>query len=316
MRDQLSDPAREVLRTSRIVGNILYLPPAQLPRSLYMEVNDVLERLGGKWKGGRTKGHVFECDPSSNIAEIIETGMMPAKNPTSFFATPVPVVLDMLHSPQVPRIPQTAKRILEPSAGTGNIAVQVRLYCQVHGIDAQIECCESVPNYQERLRAQGFSVVADDFLRYSPRERYDAILMNPPFSLEGDALAYISHILHAYELLKDGGLLIAIAPLGFTFRSDRKSRAFLSLVEKWGHWEKLPDGSFKESGTGIATVLLHIVKPSLTGIVDSIIADSHTGIAVLEEVREMLESLPPAMSEPIEEQVAVLLKDVQQATLW
>ena len=95
--------------------------------------------------------------------------------------------------------------ILIPSPTWAQTAIQVALYCKAHGIDAVIDCCEIVTKYQERLQAQGFPVMADDFLKYRPTELYDVILMNPPFSGEGDALSYIAHIMHAFDLLVDGG---------------------------------------------------------------------------------------------------------------
>ena len=50
-----------VIPTGRITSG-------QLDRSLYEEVNEVLVRLGGKWKGGRTKAHLFPYDPRPLVA--------------------------------------------------------------------------------------------------------------------------------------------------------------------------------------------------------------------------------------------------------
>lgn len=103
-------------------------------------------------------------------------------------------------------------------------------------------------------------MVAGDFLSYNPVSKYQAIIMNPPFAIEGDSLAYITHIEHAWSLLADGGVLISIAPSGFAFREDKRTSAFRSLVEQHGTWRNLESGSFAESGTGVNTVVITIEK--------------------------------------------------------
>jgi predicted RNA methylase len=283
---QISDAARAVLSNVRIEGTILYLPPGHLARLLYEEVNKVLERLGGKWKGGKVRGHIFDSDPSEDMQVLVQTGEMPPKNPLAFFATPIPVILEMLHDPGLPRIPETAKRILEPSAGTGNIAVQVMLYCKAHDIEATIDCCEIVPMHQERLQQQRFPVVAADFLDYHPGAVYDAILMNPPFSTAEDNLAYITHILHAWELLAPHGILIAIAPAGLGFRNEKKVRDFRMLIDANGGWQRLPSESFKESGTGVETTILALIKPA---------------VQVAEEIHALIDKIPArAIPSPVQ----------------
>src|SRR5690606_23999821 len=88
---------------------------------------------------------------------------------------------------------------------------------------------------------------------------YDLVAMNPPFSVEGDKLAYVTHILHALERLAPGGVLVAITPPSWQYRSDRRSRAFQEIVEACGGaWEALPAGAFAGSGTGVQTGILRI----------------------------------------------------------
>ena len=260
-RNHVSTEVYDVLKQCRIEGKIVYLPQVQLDRKLYQDVNEALTRIGGKWNR-KAKGHVFDVDPTQDLQVILETDMMPDKNPTSFFATPQDLALEMLHDPRLHRIPENAKRVLEPSAGTGNIAREVSLYCQARGINATIDCCEIVPKYQKALQDQGFTVIAEDFLSCRPTmPSYDAVIMNPPFSLEGDALAYITHIGHAWSLLAPGGVLIAIAPSGFAFREDRRIKQLRSLIEQYGSWHDTEDNAFKESGTGVKTVMISMQKP-------------------------------------------------------
>ncbi len=250
----LSSAALAVLRGATFDGLKLFLPPGQLERSLYEEVNEVLSRLGGKWKGGKTKAHLFEEDPREDLSLVLDTGKMPPKNPTAFFGTPPNVAeqaVHMLHfATQVP-----LRRILEPSAGKGALA----LACQQIIPDASIECCEIVPAYALKLQHLGFTLVAEDFLAYHPDQLYDGIIMNPPFAVEEDKLAWVTHVEHAYELLIPGGALAAIVPAGFSFRKEKRVQRIRDLVA--GSWMELPADAFLESGTGVRTLLISITRP-------------------------------------------------------
>lgn len=257
----ISREALTVLRQSRMEEDRVAIPETQLPRPLYEEVNEVLSRLGGKWKGGRTRAHVFPWDPRPLLKGVIDCGMMPPKNPTAFFPTPPDLIAKLFTSSLLEHLPDGA-RILEPSAGFGVLAEELRR--RFAHKQVTIDCCEILPMNRRVLEAKGFHLVAEDFLLYQPAEKYHAIVMNPPFSVEGDILAYITHIRHAWELLEDEGVLIAIAPSGYTFRSDKKSYDFLSLVLKYGHWEKNPRGSFRESGTNVETTTIFLKKDDLS----------------------------------------------------
>jgi 16S rRNA G1207 methylase RsmC len=62
--------------------------------------------------------------------------------------------------------------------------------------------------------------------------------MNPPFSNGQD----IDHVRHAFDLLADGGRLIAIMSEGTFYRSDKKAVNFRAwLDEHSGTSERLPE---------------------------------------------------------------------------
>jgi 16S rRNA G1207 methylase RsmC len=109
----------------------------------------------------------------------------------------------------------------------------------------------------DELRRDHFVVANGDFLQIKPQEsiRYDAVLMNPPFSRSQD----IAHVRHADRFLAPGGTLVAVMGAGWTFRRDRHATEFREWLDlHGGEVEPLPPGTFKESGTGINTVLLTI----------------------------------------------------------
>ena len=230
-------------------GYAVRLPPEQLERALYEEVNDVLTRLGGKWNR-KQRLHLFPYDVTPAYHAVLSTGILPPKNPTAFFPTPQTLVSEMLELGEVSQ----GQLVLEPSAGTGAIADALRER------GAAVHCCELLDLNRAVLTSKGYELVGDDFLLYNPGPIYDAIVMNPPFSVEGDKTAYITHIKHAWSLLKEYGNLVTIAPMGFEFRSDKKHRDFLDFLCEYGHWSKNDSGAFKASGTGVETAIIWLQK--------------------------------------------------------
>ncbi|NOT01206.1 MAG: hypothetical protein HOP29_11325 [Phycisphaerales bacterium] len=109
-------------------------------------------------------------------------------------------------------------RVLEPSAGTGNIAVLAR-----HA-GAEVDTNEIDERRRELLELQGFTPTALDAERLDnllPAEKfYDAVVMNPPFSATGGRVRGHStefgarHVEQALLRLKPGGRLVAIVGRG------------------------------------------------------------------------------------------------------
>jgi hypothetical protein len=109
-------------------------------------------------------------------------------------------------------------KVLEPSAGTGNIAVLARLS------GAQVDTNEIDPRRRDLLALQGFEPTALDAERLDnllPAENsYDCIVMNPPFSATGGRVTGhrtafgARHIEQALLRLKPGGRLVAIVGCG------------------------------------------------------------------------------------------------------
>jgi len=91
---------------------------SQVSPTLYSEVNEVLTRLGGKWKGGRTKAHVFQEDPTHLIAYVLTTALMPRKNRDAFFPTPNEVARGIMMMSDLDKLCDD-DLFLEPQAGSG-----------------------------------------------------------------------------------------------------------------------------------------------------------------------------------------------------
>ena len=86
---------------------------------------------------------------------------------------------------------------------------------------------------------------------------YDYVIMNPPFEKKQD----IDHVTHLFNnALARHGRLVSVMSAGVMHNSDKKTVAFREFVNDNGYFQELPAGSFKESGTGINTVLCILDK--------------------------------------------------------
>lgn len=255
----ISEQVLCVLRNASVEGSNIRLNSPQLDRKLYLQVNEVLERLGGKWNR-KLRAHTFEFDPGELLEQVLLTGDMPRKNPLAFFRTP-PAPADRTARRARLDLLAPGDALLEPSAGDGALLDAAMPYL-VPGVD--VDAVELDPGRAQKLRDKGYKVHEQDFLSFVPRppnRKYHAIIMNPPFAVEADPDAYITHIEYAWSLLADGGILVAIAPPGFVFNSKSRCKQFKAFVEEFGGWEELDDKSFHESGTDVRTVLICLEKP-------------------------------------------------------
>lgn len=168
-----------------------------------------------------------------------------------YFPTPKTLVERMLEEADI----QDNMKVLEPSAGKGNIADMIRDEYPT----ADLSVVEQYSTLRDILELKKHKLAGNDFLKYN--EKQDRIVMNPPF----ENLQDIDHVRHAYDLLNPGGKLVSIMSESPFFRSDKKAQEFRDWMEVVnGTSEKNPEGSFKtsERPTGVATRLVVIEKPA------------------------------------------------------
>ena len=185
------------------------------------------------------------------------TGTALTTGDLQFYPTPSGVIERVLRD-----VHMDGKRVLEPSAGEGAMAVAC---AKAGALVTAIEIDRSRASRIEEKNVAAINVVCRNFLTIQPAEMqpFDLVVMNPPFS----RTHWIEHVRHAFDMLKPGGRLIAILPITADLGESaqhKRFRAWLETVAKkamWRDWfTDLPAGSFKTSGTNINTVQLDIFK--------------------------------------------------------
>lgn len=244
---KIQDDVLSVLARSTVdeEKNLLFLPAGQLDRKLYVAVNKCLESIGGNWNR-KLKGHLFDHNPSYDLDEMINTGEWTNKQKEfQFFPTPKNIAMRLVSLANI----KIGDVLLEPSAGDGAI---LDCFPKENGYVA----LELMEENCRKLLQKGYSVIQKDFLTVEKLD-VDRIIMNPPFTKHQDVL----HILHAWNILNDGGRLVSIVSESPFFREDKISVEFREWLNEWNaEVIDLDSGVFKESGTMVKTRIIVVDK--------------------------------------------------------
>lgn len=261
-----NDLVYEILANLIISDNLVKINRT-LERDEYLVINDILTRIGGSWNKSK-KAHIFTYNPEEIITNIIEYRILPEKpeeNPLAFFPTPQKGVDFMIDEISSHCVPLYDLNMLEPSGGLGIAAkALVERFNSVVFKDGfrldVVELDKTRSQIIEGLALLNTTVYNQDFLSFQPNIKYNIIIMNPPFSVAGDGTVYITHIRHAWSLLKDEGLLVSIIPQSWKYNNSKKVDSFKNFVFDNGKYYDLPKNFFKESGTLVGTSIISLQK--------------------------------------------------------
>lgn len=241
----------EIIENGRSEDNLYFLPSAPLDRKIYVEVNKVLELLGGKWNK-KLKAHLFESPIDDAISNVIATGEVTNhKKELQFFETPSNVATHLCNLADL----KPGLSVLESSAGRGRILqalIQTGLGLRLFWCEIDNANCAYV---EKNVSRSGF--IQNDFLT-AAIQQFDRVVMNPPFSNQQD----IDHVTHALKFIDEKGILVSVMSPAIKFRTNRKTNEFNALLKTFRSHEiiDLPENSFNESGTTIKTVILKVRK--------------------------------------------------------
>lgn len=243
----IADDVRVVLEQCWAEDHILHLPPGQLAPALYKRVNKHIEIHGGKWHKGK-KAHLFPvgASPLTAIGLALKEGhSIDKKVLTQAYYTPPELAAQLCRKAHV----RAWHRVLEPSAGSGNI---VRAALDMGAEPALCWAVELDGSVVDQL-PQGVPFIVRNFLDVLAFPHlFDAIVMNPPFQNDQD----IKHVLHAVKFLRRGGRLVSVM---MNNQTRKAFEAMLVTFKKMGldcRIDPLPDESFKSSGTKVPTLTL------------------------------------------------------------
>lgn len=168
-----------------------------------------------------------------------------------YFATPEPVGFKMAEWANI----QQGDKVLEPSAGHGAIARFFPPRTDVTMVEPSYELS------QRAALANGSArIVNEQFEDLHISNKYDAIVMNPPYGSGGKTA--IEHVAKAAKHLRDAGRVVALIPRGGI--TDKRLAAFMEsedaanlyLVAKID----MPASTFERAGTAVNTQVLVFEK--------------------------------------------------------
>ena len=256
----------ETLKKCTVEGNVVKLPEVQLDRKEYLEVKKALELIGGKWKGGKIQGFVFDTDPTDLLNQVAGGEKRNLKKEFQFFATPEVIADQLVELAEI----QENNLVLEPSAGQGAIIksiIKKHPSQLVHAYElmdtnrmflSKIDQCilfgeDFLDCDKERPKKDGaiWNFYHRDFM-------FDRIIANPPFAKNQD----IDHVKAMYHRLNKGGRIVSITSVHWISSTNKKETEFREWLNDLGaDIIDIERGAFKESGTMTGGKIIVINKP-------------------------------------------------------
>lgn len=233
----------------------------QLPDAEFKELKKRMTAIGGAWKTNK-QGWLFKTDPTPFLEQLRAGNDVNIFQDHQFFFTPEGVFDFMINWPEqewkleIPSFGKDDFNFLEPEAGEGHI---IDYFHKQFSITKNINifCCESMPRNIEILKAKGYGPFCDDFLKLKGPMNgfFDLIIANPPFSNN----QYIDHIYKMYDVTKEGGTILTIAPDNYSDSNDPKRVEFRDWLRSVHAMEKpVPKKLFRENKAGAKTNVIWI----------------------------------------------------------
>lgn len=219
-----------------------------------------------------------------------------------YFATPEPLGMKMVEWADI----RGGESVLEPSAGHGAIGRWFPENTTNRAIEQSDELASKLS-----LRFGG-EVLTGDFEDHNIINKYDAIVMNPPFGSGGKQAA--DHVRKAMKHLRDGGRVVALVPTGpaadkqfdkLLYPADPKKDTDAKDIYTVSDIT-LPSVTFERAGTSVAARVLVLEKQSNKDLVADIRQSNrdYSSAETIEEFFDRIESAEiPPRTKPIEEDI-------------
>ena len=231
--------------------NAICLGNEQLSREDFLQIKKLLTSRGGRWKGGKIFGFLFDSDPSGIYESICGGDMENKKNVYQFFPTPDDIADRMVEHLE---IRDCDVKVLEPSAGKGSLIEALHRKYPSIAVDAyeiNPDCYYALENFQNVILHKS------DFLEIADEEAYDYIIANPPFAKNAD----IKHTMKMFSVLKSGGTMCVIVSSHALEAREKEVSEFKEwLYSKNPLVEELESGTFRTAGTDVRTFMVTLKK--------------------------------------------------------
>lgn len=163
------------------------------------------EGVGGKEKDQAIRNALSKFDKAKTYyyGQQKKNSKTKASEGNDYFATPEPLGYKMVEWANI----KPGESILEPSAGHGAIA-------RFFPADTKNVAIEQSNKLIPRIKMamDGGEVINNNFEDYYVGNKFNAVVMNPPFGSGGKTA--IDHVAKAFKHLRDGGRIVAIIPNG------------------------------------------------------------------------------------------------------
>ena len=208
------------------------------------------EGKGGKERDAASNAALSEWDRATALyySNQKKTSRTKAEEGKDYFATPEPLGLKMVEWANI----KGGDDVLEPSAGHGAIA----RWFPDNTTRTVVEPSSALASRLKMVTADA-KLVQDQFENLNIVNKYDAIIMNPPFGTAGKTA--MDHIEKAYRHLRDGGRIVALIPSGtsmdkrldkFLYGTDAKGKSVNPDVHLVAEF-MLPSTTFERAGTSV-----------------------------------------------------------------
>lgn len=205
-----------------------------------------------------------------------------AREGLDYYATPEPVGMKMVEWADI----RPGEAVLEPSAGHGAIARWFPVQSAKTIVEPETDLI-----MKTRMAVDGQAkFVQSQFEDLHLVNKYDAIVMNPPFG-KGGSLA-IPHLAKAYRHLNEGGRIVALLPRGgmTTGRLDKflngdDAPKDLHLVAEID----LPNSTFSRAGTGVLTRIVVLDKLADASKAPNMVRREYVNAESVEELFQRIE---------------------------
>lgn len=211
------------------------------------------EGIGGKLGDKEAESMLTDWDRAISMyfAQQKKTSRTKAQEGTDYFATPEPLGQKMVEWANI----RPGDAVLEPSAGHGAIARWFPDLTPKTVIEPSAELASRL-----KMVAPDARLVQERFEDFHIVNKYDVIVMNPPFGVGGKTA--MEHLEKASQHLKDGGRIVAIIPRGGT--ADKRFDKWMYGEDSKGFYLaaniELPAVTFERAGTKTSARVVVIDK--------------------------------------------------------